>query len=1392
MAYAFKVRAKNAVGTGPDSATVCATPNNHTTPGVPRAPLVSAGDGKVTVQWTPPLDDGNTPIVRYEYRLSATAAWTPILMSAPGETNHGRYAITRPNAIWTTVRLRAVNAKGPGPEIARGAMSFANAPGAPAGLTGIPENNDTFTLSWNAPAASAGTTITGYLIDTSHDGRTGWSTYRIAGPTATSITGTRRADRPWFRIRTQFRADTPVLVGGQMLRYGMSPASTPVRLGAAPVVTTPTLRAEHAFGREGTDAAMTFNVRLAPSTASTVTVDYATEDGSAQAPADYTATTGTLTFAPGETRKTVSVPIIDDATEDTGETFRLRLSNALGATIADADATGTFWNEDHTLNGLTLTNASTGTDLATLADATSVMLTDTNGRYNVRVDLAPGATADSVQLALAGVRTAHRADPSAPYTLFAETGENLSPGSYTVVATAFRGGAAMHTISTTIQIIGPNGQTGPSHPLAAAIPTIAASASSHEGSDDRPEVIVAFNQAVAPIATHTSSVTISGGTLDAVRRHTAAGWANLWAFAVTPDGDGDVTLTMHAGDDCESAAICTPDGRPLAMVLAAPRVITGPDNATPAPTTLEATFSGMPEDHDSNTPFAFRVIFSEAPHIARITMKRHAFKVTNGVVTVADPVDRRTTREWRVAVRPTGADDVTIAMKPTNDCDAAHAICTSAGLALETVPPVTTVTGSEPVPAAALTATFAGMPVEHGGPGRKFRFDLTFSENVDAGYRLIRDRAFAVTGGAITGALRQHRGSNIGWTITAVPTTWTDMVVTLPGGRSCDAANAICTYDDKVLSNTASHTVGAPAALSVADATANENSGTGLVFIVSLDRASTLTVTVDYATADGTATAGSDYTATNGTLTFTPGETSKTVTVPILDDAHDDDGETMTLTLSNATNARLGDATATGTIENSDPLQQAWLGRFGRAATGNFLDLLESNVLERPASGTSRLTIAGWTVDPNGKLPETAPTQSFEARFDRHQGRAQEPETRTMSTEDLVLGSAFHLSAGSEHGSNRFGAWGGFARAGFDAEVDELSLEGNVNTAVLGADVGDDTWLTGLAVSTHRGEGAYRLEDGDHGEGQISSTLTALHPYARFRISERLDAWATAGLGSGDLTIDEPDGQTLETDIGMKTVAIGTRGRLLEPGAVSGLALRLKTDAMWTRTDSDEVHGNTETGQRRLAATTATVTRVRDILDASAPIALANGATLTPGGHLGLRHDGGDAERGAGLEAGAGISYQRPGVTLAGNIRGLLAHEAAGYEEWGASATIRVAPGAAGRGTLVPVDAQLGQRRFRRRAPLERPGPAHLHRRAGSRPQSQAGGGTRLWTSRGPRKWRPHALHRPLARRRRDPDPPGRLTLERHSRSDARPRGHTRGDRGCKPPGSRPSDFAPW
>ena len=92
----------------------------------------------------------------------------------------------------------------------------------------------------------------------------------------------------------------------------------------------------------------------------------------------------------------------------------------------------------------------------------------------------------------------------------------------------------------------------------------------------------------------------------------------------------------------------------------------------------------------------------------------------------------------------------------------------------------------------------------------------------------------------------------------------------------------------RVLSETLLATLLGPAAISVSQARVEEAAGADVAFAVTLSRAASSRVTVDYATRDGSAHAGSDYTATSGTVTFQAGDTSQTIAVSVLDDAPDE------------------------------------------------------------------------------------------------------------------------------------------------------------------------------------------------------------------------------------------------------------------------------------------------------------------------------------------------------------------------------------------------------------------------------------------------------------------------------------------------------------------------
>ena len=98
---------------------------------------------------------------------------------------------------------------------------------------------------------------------------------------------------------------------------------------------------------EATGAFAVFTVSLSGVPAADVTVDYATSPGTAAADSDYTTTSGTLTIVAPSTSGTISIPILNDSSQEVSETFSVDLSNASGAIpIADGHAVGTITDGD--------------------------------------------------------------------------------------------------------------------------------------------------------------------------------------------------------------------------------------------------------------------------------------------------------------------------------------------------------------------------------------------------------------------------------------------------------------------------------------------------------------------------------------------------------------------------------------------------------------------------------------------------------------------------------------------------------------------------------------------------------------------------------------------------------------------------------------------------------------------------------------------------------------------------------------------------------------------------------------------------------------------------------------------------------------------------------------
>ena len=268
--------------------------------------------------------------------------------------------------------------------------------------------------------------------------------------------------------------------------------------------------------------------------------------------------------------------------------------------------------------------------------------------------------------------------------------------------------------------------------------------------------------------------------------------------------------------------------------------------------TLTGNFESVPAEHDGSTAFTFYAAFTTDIAIGYAAMRDHAFTVTKGDVTKARRVDGRSDR-WEITVDPDGDDAVTITLPANRACGTQGAICSKEDNPVQL--------SNNP------SATIAGPPAEP-------RRSTAHGELLGRAGRAQRER-FHVPADVQRGARRRLEGRQ--GTASVVKTTPT---------------------------------------VSIAGGSGKEGDDDAIDFTVTLGEAASGTVTVDYATSDGSAEAGDDYTAKSGTLSFSAGETSKTVSVTIEDDIENESEETFTVTLSNASGADLGTASATGTIRN--------------------------------------------------------------------------------------------------------------------------------------------------------------------------------------------------------------------------------------------------------------------------------------------------------------------------------------------------------------------------------------------------------------------------------------------------------------------------------------------
>ncbi len=472
--------------------------------------------------------------------------------------------------------------------------------------------------------------------------------------------------------------------------------------------------------------------------------------------------------------------------------------------------------------------------------------------------------------------------------------------------------------------------------------------------------------------------------------------------------------------------------------------------------------------------------------------------------------------------------------------------------------------------------------------------------------------------------------------------------------------------------------------LSISDARGAE--GAPMQFTITLSPASEKAVRVRMDVRNATPPSARwqdyDYARPYYDVTFAPWETEQSRWVYIYNDAHDEGEETFEMVLSRAQGAVITDAVGVGTITNSDPLPAAYLARFGRTVAEQALEGIAGR-LSAPRTPGMQGTLAGraLTFGPTSGTGEVVDPPGDGLGLD-----GPESQSPTLTAEEALLGSRFTLTGPADATGGTTAFWGRASRSTFDGtergDGIAITLDGTVTTALLGADYARGDWLFGLTLTQSTAEGTYATPgedrscadpEGGHcavraGDGDLEAQLTAAVPYAALDATPHLKLWGAAGRGAGEVTLKTQEAR-YRADTDWTLAAAGLRGTVLTPPPEgSGPALALTADALWTRTASDRT--------RDLAASRSDVTRLRLGVEGRYRLAFDGDSQLTPTLEAGVRHDGGDAETGFGLELGGGLAWSAPtlGLTLDVSGRTLIAHEDDDFTDRGLAAALTFDP----------------------------------------------------------------------------------------------------------------------
>ena len=323
-------------------------------PGVPTRLMATAvGQTQIDLYWIAPASNNGLAVSGYRIEVSSngSVSWTDLVSNTNSDATAYSHTGLSAGAI-RTYRVSAINPTGLGPP--SGTAFAVTAPAQVMGLMVEPGDMQ-LVVNWTAVDNA-----TGYKVQW----KSGVQDYNTGDRQATVTSGsTTTYTIPNLTNGTEY---TVQVIATRTGAKDGPPSTEAPETPAVPMETELSLAPTNPLVNE-TDWTVVLTVNLSPASSGTVTVDYATSDITEDAGMDYTATSGTLTFMPGETSKTITIPILNDTVYETVERFHVTLSNPTGAALSAASLANVIISSDDAVPTASMEDVIVNEDAGTLA-----------------------------------------------------------------------------------------------------------------------------------------------------------------------------------------------------------------------------------------------------------------------------------------------------------------------------------------------------------------------------------------------------------------------------------------------------------------------------------------------------------------------------------------------------------------------------------------------------------------------------------------------------------------------------------------------------------------------------------------------------------------------------------------------------------------------------------------------------------------------------------------------------------------------------------------------------------------------------------------------------------------------------------------------------------------